>query len=115
MPCNKDLYECCVHFKEAAVEFVSVEQAPAVWRPEHRQADPFQTLEKHSDHHSAAINSSIYLFNRSWDVKESGGKNKKRQKRRNTSSGSIQDISVYMYDSFQNVLKQDYLDRLHPK
>lgn len=30
MPCNMDLYECCVHFKEAAVEFVSVEQAPAV-------------------------------------------------------------------------------------
>lgn len=88
-----DLYEWCVHFKQAAVGFVSVEQAPAVWRPEPRQADPFQTLEKHSDHHSAAINSSIYLLNRSRDVKESGEKNKKSQEKEynwKKSSGSIQ-------------------------
>lgn len=89
-----DLHEWCVHLKQAAVVFVSVEQAPAVWRPEPRQADPFQTLEKHSDHHSAAINSSTYLLNRSREVKESGEKNKKRQEKKEykwkRGSGGIQ-------------------------
>lgn len=94
-----DLREWCVHFKRAAVGFVSFEQAPAVWRPEPRQADPFQTLKKHSDHHSVAINSRAYLL-------KSGEKN---EKRRNTtekrSSGSIQHMSDYMYDHFRMYLR----------
>lgn len=45
-----------------------------------RQADPFQTLEKHSHSHSAAINLSVYLFNKSRQKRnKSGNENEKRR------------------------------------